>query len=161
VPAITSRIPVWGKDCRVSSEKFALSADVHIILGNITEEEYTCETADGRGKTVDYSLARLARVVCADTEMLRREEIIKIAHHVYRCQLAQITEALVQVKGRHNAIRKVIVTGIGRDFLARKAALEAGFREIIDLGEIAGERGAEMSPAFAMALMVASLEQEA
>ncbi len=160
IPAIVSRIPVWGKDCRVSSEKFALSADVHLILNNINEEEYTCETADGRGKTAEYSLARLARVVCADIDTLQREEIYHIAKYIYQCQLAQIREALIQVANRNNSIEKIVVTGMGKDFLARKAALEVGFREIIDLAQIIGEKGAEISPAYAVALMVSIHEQK-
>jgi probable H4MPT-linked C1 transfer pathway protein len=158
IPAIVSRIPVWGKNCRVSSEKFALSADVHLILNNISEEEYSCETADGRTKTVEHSLARLARVVCADTDMLQKKEIYEIAQHIYQCQLSQIKEALIQV-ARKTAIERIVVTGTGRNFLARKAAIEAGFTDIIDLEQIIGRKGAEMSPAYAMALMVATLKK--
>jgi probable H4MPT-linked C1 transfer pathway protein len=160
IPAIVSRIPVWGKDCRVSSEKFALSADVHLILNNISEEEYSCETADGRGKTVEYSLARLARVVCADTDMLQRNEIYEIAQYIYQCQLNQIRDALIQAASKNTTIKRVVVTGTGRNFLAGKAAMEAGFRDIIDLGQIIGGKGAGMSPAYAMALMVANLEKK-
>jgi len=160
IPAIVSRIPVWGKDCRVSSEKFALSADVHLILNNISEEEYSCETADGRCKTVEHSLARLARVVCADTDMLQKNEIYEIAQYIFQCQLSQIREALIQVATRNTDIERIVVTGTGRNFLARKAAIEAGFRDIIDLGQIIGGKGADMSPAYAMALMVATLEKK-
>ena len=70
VAAIVHSVPVRGEVAGVASELFALSADVHLVLGNITEKQYTCETADGRGKTMPEALARLARVVCADTEML-------------------------------------------------------------------------------------------
>ncbi|WXG39896.1 MAG: hydantoinase/oxoprolinase family protein [Candidatus Freyarchaeum deiterrae] len=157
IPAIVSSIPVWGKNCRVSSEKFALSADVHLILNNISEEEYSCETADGREKTVEYSLARLARVVCADTDMLQRNEIYEIAQYIYQCQLSQIREALIQVAAKNTAIKRVVVTGTGRNFLASKAATKAGFGDIIDLGQIIGGKGADMSPAYAIALMVATL----
>lgn len=160
IPAIVNRIPVWGKTCRVSSEKFALSADVHLILSNIGEVEYSCETADGRSKTVEDSLARLARVVCADTDMLSRSEIYEIAKYIYQCQLNQIKEALIQVAARNTTIKRIVVTGTGRNFLARKAAIEAGFTDIIDLGEIIGGRGADISPAYAAALMVATLKEK-
>lgn len=160
IPAIVSRIPVWGRECRVSSEKFALSADVHLILSNISEGEYSCETADGRSKTVEHSLARLARVVCADTDMLRREEIYEIAQYIYQCQLDQIKEALIQVAAKNPAIGRVVVAGMGRNFLARRAAEAAGFKEIIDLGQVIGDKAATMSTAYAMALMVASSDKE-
>ena len=158
IPAIVSHIPVWEKKCRVSSEKFSLSADVHLILNHISEEEYSCETADGRSKTVEHSLARLARVICADTDMLQRSEIYEIARYIYQCQLNQIKEALIQVAAKNTAIKRIVVTGTGRNFLARKAAAEAGFTDIIDLGEIIGWKGADVSPAYAMALMVATIK---
>ena len=51
IATIVSSIPVRGDLARVSAELFALSGDVHLILGNIKENEYTTETADGKGKT--------------------------------------------------------------------------------------------------------------
>ena len=61
LPQLSSRFPSGAAVAGVASELFALSADVHLILGNITEKQYTCETADGRGKTVPEALARLAQ----------------------------------------------------------------------------------------------------
>ena len=83
VAAIVHSVPIRDGCATVSSELFALSGDAHMILGHITEEQYTSETADGRGKTVPEALARLARVVCADTEMLTKQEIIDIAKYIY------------------------------------------------------------------------------
>ena len=60
VATIVDHIPVKGGVAGVSSELFALSADVHLVLGNITAEQYICETADGRGKTIPEALGRLS-----------------------------------------------------------------------------------------------------
>ena len=43
------------------------------------------------------ALARLARVVCADTEMLTKQEIIDIAKYVYDTQVVQVAEGLAKV----------------------------------------------------------------
>ena len=51
VAAIVNSVPLRGATVRIASELFAQSGDVHLILGNIGEEEYIPETADGRGKT--------------------------------------------------------------------------------------------------------------
>ena len=59
VAAIVHSVPVKGGIAGVASELFALSGDVHLVLGNITEKQYTCETADGRGKSLPEALARL------------------------------------------------------------------------------------------------------
>ena len=160
VAAIVDSIPVRGGVARVSSELFAQSGDVHLILGNITEEEYTVETADGRGKTPLEAMARLARVICADIEMLTGEELIKIAEYVYGRQLQQIVEGLMEVYKRVGSRSKmdlpIVVTGLGRKFLAGKAAQMAGFSRIIDLGDLLGADAALVSPSVGVALMVAS-----
>ncbi len=160
IAAIVNTVPVRGCATRVSSELFAQSADVHLILGNIFEEDYAVETADGKDKTKEASLARLARVVCADTEMLTEKDIILIAKHVYAKQIEQIANGIAQVYGHLTQSGAedvaVVVTGLGRSFLARKAAWEAGFPEAIDLGELSGSDIARVSTAFAVALMGAS-----
>ena len=47
ITAIVHSIPIRDGVARVSSELFAQSGDVHLVLGNITENEYIVETADG------------------------------------------------------------------------------------------------------------------
>ena len=155
VAATVNTIPVNGCIAGVSSELFAQSADVHLILGNITEKEYTVETADCRDKTRNAALARLARVVCADSEMLSEKEIVGMAQYVYERQVEHITEALAKVYNRlnNNGAIPAVVTGIGRNFLARKAALQLGVTEVIDFAELANGDVARVSTAFAVALI--------
>jgi (4-(4-[2-(gamma-L-glutamylamino)ethyl]phenoxymethyl)furan-2-yl)methanamine synthase len=160
VAATVASVPVRGSVAMVSSELFAQSGDVHLILGNICESDYTVDTADGKGKTRGDALARLARVVCTDTEMFTEEEILQIARYVYGSQVEQITKGLAQVYSRLKVNAKneisVVVTGLGRNFLARKAAEKVGVHKIMDLGELM-PKGAELaSPAVGVALMAAT-----
>jgi probable H4MPT-linked C1 transfer pathway protein len=160
VAAIVDGIPVRGRVARVSSELFAQSGDVHLILGNIGEEEYTAETCDGRGKTRGEAMARLARVVCADTDILTEQEITAMAKFVYHKQVEQITGGLKQVYERIKKLLKknirIVVTGLGRNFLARKATENAGFKDIINIEEYLGADAAVVSPSVGVALMLAS-----
>lgn len=160
VAAIVSAVPLRGGIVRVSSELFAQSGDVHLILGNITEKEYTVETADGRGKTLQEAMARLARVVCADIEMLTDQELLQMARYIYHRQVEQVADGLSEVysrtKARTNGEVPVVVTGIGKNFLARAAAEKIGADKIIDLGELLNGDVTVASPAVAVALMAAS-----
>jgi probable H4MPT-linked C1 transfer pathway protein len=160
IAAIVNSIPIRDGVARVSSELFAQSGDVHLILGNITGKEYTVETADGRGKTRTEAMARLARVVCADIEMLTEQEIIQIATYVYNKQIKQIADGLSQVydriKPRTKAKIGAVVTGIGKDFLARNAAQRVGINNIIDLSKLVQNDIATVSTAVGVALMAAS-----
>jgi len=160
VAAIVNSIPVRGGVARVSSELFAQSGDAHLVLGNITEKEYTVETADGRGKTRTEAMARLTRVVCADIEMLTEQEIVQIAKYIYNRQIEQVVEGLSQVydriKPRMKAKIGAVVTGIGKDFLARNAAQQVGIDDIVDLSELMQSDIATVSTAVGVALMAAS-----
>jgi probable H4MPT-linked C1 transfer pathway protein len=161
VATVVDSVPLRGGKVRCSSELFAHSGDVHLLLDNINEGEYTVETCDGRGKTKREAMARLARVVCADIEMLTEQEITDMAQCVYERQLEQIVGGLKQVYDRIKLRLgqeeiPVVVTGFGRDFLARKATEKAGFKEIVDLSEMLGAEAAVVSPSIGVALMVAS-----
>src|SRR3954467_6828013 len=68
--AIAPRVPVRGGWCPVSSEYFAISADVHLVLGHLPAEAYTCPTPDRRPASVEFARERVARLVCADGEQL-------------------------------------------------------------------------------------------
>ena len=159
VAAIVQSVPVKGAVAGVASELFALSADVHLALGNISEKQYTCDTADGRGKTLPEALARLARVVCADTEMLTQQEIINMAKYIYDRQIGQVAEGLAKVyadvKKQVKSEVPVLVTGLCKDFIARKAAQKIGAESILDLGAFVPSEAALATPAFAVALMTA------
>ncbi|MCW4031420.1 MAG: H4MPT-linked C1 transfer pathway protein [Candidatus Bathyarchaeota archaeon] len=175
VAAIVSSVPLRGVTVRVASELFALSGDVHRILGNISEKDYITETTDGRGKTRRDALARLARVVCADIEMLKEGEIVQIAKYVHSKQIEQVAEGLCQVCSRVRSLAKsrvpVVVTGAGKDFIARSAAQNLGVDEIIEFEKLCfGDafvyripqsqstirNVAKATPAIGVAMMVAS-----
>jgi uncharacterized hydantoinase/oxoprolinase family protein len=135
-----------------------------MVLGNIAPDEYKVETADGRGKTRFESLARLARVICADVNMLEESEILSIAKQIQEAQVEQVAAGLRQVMTGMKSISSddisAIVTGIGKDFLARKAARKAGFKEIIDLEKLTKNPFVtKATPALAVALMVANRVQ--
>ena len=175
VAAIINSVPLRDGTARVASELFAQSGDVHLVLGNISEGEYTTETADGRGKTRGEALARLARVVCADTEMLTEQEIVQIARYIHSRQVEQVAEGLSQVYTRVRSLTTakvpVVVTGIGKDFIAKTAAQKIGVDAIIDLEKVcfgdafvygsplpplARNDVVKASPAVGVALMTAS-----
>ncbi len=160
VAAIVQTIPLEGRVVRVASELFAQSGDVHLILGNISEEDYTVETADGKGKTKKEAVARLARIVCADVETLSEAQILKMAQYVHDKQVEQVANALSQVYGRTKALWRgkpsVVVTGLGGGFLARKAAEKLGFSELCDLEDLVKCRIAKVSTAVGVGLMAAT-----
>jgi probable H4MPT-linked C1 transfer pathway protein len=160
IATIANSLPLRGRVRQLSSELFALSGDVHLLLGNITEANYSTETADGRGKSRTEALGRLARAVCADIEMVSERETEEMAAYIYDKQLERISAGLSQVKKRiaatHERDVPIVVTGMGRVFLARSAAQRIGCDRIYDLGDYIGEDAALASTSVGVGWMVAT-----
>ena len=154
VSAIVRFVPLRGRRCRVAAEQFAVAADAHVWLGHIEERDYTCETPDGRGRSREEAAARLARMVCADLEMLRPDDITVIAGTVARAQVRQIASGMRQVMRRLgvSASREAVIVGHGA-FLARAAALEVGLA-VREPAEPPDPRPAFAAPASAVAWLL-------
>ena len=154
IEAIVHVVPLWDGDARVSAEGFALAGDVHVWLGALDPSAYTAPTPDGRPTTREYAAERLARVVCADREMLNDAAISAIAHAVADAQITTIAEAARVLRMRHSSIATAVVTGLG-DFLAADAARRAGLH-VVPLAGSLGVEAARSAPAAAVALLLAN-----
>ncbi|HVQ16738.1 MAG TPA: hydantoinase/oxoprolinase family protein, partial [Vicinamibacterales bacterium] len=76
--AIASYVPLGDGLAGVSAEGFALAGDVHVWRGDLDPADYTCPTPDGRPITREFAGERLARVVCADRDMLDETAITRL-----------------------------------------------------------------------------------
>ena len=150
--AIAPRVPIRGRWCPVASELFAISADVHLILGHLAPEAYTCPTPDGRAASVEYARERVARLVCADVEQLGPGEVERIAAYLHAEQVRQIEVAARQVGTRFAGAPPVVTLGVGA-FLARAAAERLG-RPVVEMPWSAAQRDA--APAAALAELAAA-----
>jgi probable H4MPT-linked C1 transfer pathway protein len=152
VEAITGTLPWQGSTIGVSAEGFALSGDVYLWLGQIATEDYTAPTPDRRPATRPFAGERLARVICADREMLEEDEITELARNIAEEQVERVAASLRSVLGRHPTIRQAVVTGIG-DFLGAGAARRVGL-EVRSLAEHLGPDVSRVAPAAAIALLL-------
>jgi hypothetical protein len=152
VAAIVRRVPLRGGECPVASELFAVSGDVHVLLGSLAPDDYTCPTPDGRPPTPEFAGERLARVVCADGEMLGTGEVRAIAAAVAEAQVEEIAAALARVSRRLARPVPVITTGLGA-FLARRAAERAGM-PVKDLADVLEVEVGTVAPAVAVAWLL-------
>jgi probable H4MPT-linked C1 transfer pathway protein len=148
--AIAPRVPVRGEWCPVSSEYFAISADIHVVLGHLEPEAYDCPTPDGRPATVEFARERIARLVCSDLEQLGEGEVDMIAAFLHGEQLRQIEDAARRAELLPGA--PVIAVGCGA-FLAREVAARL---ERVATDAPWGAAGAEVAPAAALAALLAA-----
>jgi (4-(4-[2-(gamma-L-glutamylamino)ethyl]phenoxymethyl)furan-2-yl)methanamine synthase len=152
--AIAPRVPVRGEWCPVSPEYFAISADVHLVLGRLAAEAYDCPTPDGRPATVAFARERIARLVCSDADQLDAGEIAAIAAFLAGQQVGQIAGAARRVQRPLPPQAPVVAVGAGA-FLGREVAARLG-RAVADAPAPWGGTGAEMAPAAALAALLAA-----
>lgn len=120
VCSLVDRVPVEGKWLSVTSEYFVSTGDIHLLLEHISPQQFTSTTADGRPPSYPFSLERLARLVCADINMMSEESLLSLARFVYEKQVQRITDNLLQVTSRFSKSQNwpVIVTGLGEELCA-------------------------------------------
>ncbi len=148
IATMLDSVKVSGGTCRLSSEQFATTADAYLLLGDITQQIYTCETADGAGNTKIDAARRLGRVVCADLTGISKKDITSIAKQVKDKQVGLLCTAISEVAGRHG-LRTIVSAGIG-EFLIKDAAKRLGF-DLISVSEKWGSEISKVFPAYATA----------
>ena len=154
---LTATVPVRGRPCRVAAEYFAVMADVYLLLGRIGAEGYSCPTPDGRAVSPAASAERLARLVCADREMLGEGEILGIARYVSERQLQVIGEGLLQVLSRWDEPAAITVAPAGAGaFLATEVAGRLGLT-VLPEGVLWGAEGVALPAAAVASLLGARL----
>lgn len=122
VSAIVSKVPFKNQLVRVSSEYFAITADVYSILGML--ENYSCDAPDGGGKERRDSMRRVARLLCADLDEVEKKKVTKICEYVHKKQVEQIAEAL-RGAAEDSGIKRAYTCGTGKE-LAKEACKLAG-----------------------------------
>lgn len=148
-------VPLQGKMCRVSAEYFTVMGDIYLLLGYLSSETYASSTPDGRAKSPEAARERLARLICADCEMLSEEEIFKLARYLFEKQLQQVTEALLQVLSRfEDGYRLPLMVAGSGSFLAVEIGRRLGMT-IVDMGKEWGEKIMATLPSMAVAFLLA------
>ena len=146
------KVELNGKEYRVASELFAQTADVYTVLDLISEDDYVCDTFDGESKSKRDCSKRIARVVCADLEMLSQDDIVEMSKFIHQKQIEQIADGLKQV---HEAqgLDVMVTTGLGEDILDKPAAELLGL-EVKSMGDILTDEQCVVAPAVGTAVMM-------
>ena len=115
VMAMASRAPFRGVWTPLMNEFFASSADVHRILGALSDGADKMATADGRAKTVEASRARLARMIGREPDEGADAQWAALAAWFAEAQMREITDAafLRLSVGDLDPAAPVVAAGIG------------------------------------------------
>jgi (4-(4-[2-(gamma-L-glutamylamino)ethyl]phenoxymethyl)furan-2-yl)methanamine synthase len=103
-----------------AAEFFATMADAVLLLNLVEEDAANCDTADGRPATRSAAAARLARMVCGDSETCSPEEITRLAQralHKFAFELKTRIETIAE--GLSGPPATVVLAGSG-ELLAQR-----------------------------------------
>lgn len=158
VPSVTTRGVLAGQWQGLARDTFATMADVRRVLGELPDDVDQHDTADGRGKTIEESLARLARGFGRDAEMRHFLAWQVAAAHICDAQLRSIYDGAIQVLSRPGLqITSVVAAGVGApvaDAIAQRLGLPCtSFGELIDVDENCRLAATRYAPAVAVALL--------
>jgi len=146
---------------RLAAERFATMADVYRLTGSLPDNADPYPAADQRGKSIDESSVRLARMLGRDAEDAEFIAWKALAHFIARRQAAEIEADAQTLIARESlsAEAPIIGAGCGR-FLVEPLASRMDrpyrdFADLIDCDEVERDMAATCAPAVAVALLAA------
>lgn len=165
VMGVTTRAPFKGQWVSLAREYLATMADVRRILGELPDGVDLHDTADGKGKSMDESLARFARMFGRDSIDGKGFEWEIAARYVAERQLNSILDGCFQVMSQGTAMyeHRIVAAGVGSQVVEAVVAQRLGF-PCVTFGELANATDAcrhaatHSAPAVAVALLLESAE---
>jgi len=160
VMAVAQSAPFDGRLQGLALEYFATMADVRRILGELPDGVDQHATADNRGKSVEESLARFARMFGRDTADAPPDVWRRAARDIANAQGHMIVagcEKVMTASALHPAA-PIVVAGIGADVI--RAHFGASRRVVEDFGSLVCSDSAtalwatRCAPAAAVALLL-------
>ncbi|MDZ7754228.1 MAG: hydantoinase/oxoprolinase family protein [Gammaproteobacteria bacterium] len=157
--ALGEAVPFKGEWVGVVAEQFAHTADVYRLLGRLPALADVDDTADGRGRTRDETMARIARMVGMDVGEAPPQAWHGLAAYFAGRQLDRLQRACARhLSAGLPAHAPLVGAGVGR-FLVRDLAalLDRPFVDIAELMEHtgAGAEAADCASAVAVAMLMA------
>jgi uncharacterized hydantoinase/oxoprolinase family protein len=148
-----------GHPHRLAAGNFATMADVRRVLGALPADVDQHETADGRGPSLEESLARFARCFGRDRADATLEDWRTAAHVIADRQMLEIASAITEVLAATLIpdAAPIISAGIGAPLIAPLAA-DLGrpcraFGDLIEAPENCRLWATRCAPAVAVALL--------
>ncbi len=160
---VASSAPVRGRLTPLMNEYFASIADAHRIMGVLDEMDDKHPSADGKEKTPEGSMARLARMVGRDAADLSPAEWRDVARWFSERQLRMVHDAAFRVASNLADDTPIVAAGTGRWQIRRLAVrMERrfiDFADIIPADEAVRSEASSAAPAAAVALLAGMQDQ--
>jgi len=160
VAAIVRSLPFRGGGGRdrglrpISSERYADSRDIWMLLGGLPEDPESMETADGRPCTREAARIRLARMLLVDPGDFSSSDAERAARWCADVQARQVARSIASVVEAVGWRPTSIVESGHGCCLARMALERLGWKlPVVSLPDLIGPGPSRAAPAHALALI--------
>jgi probable H4MPT-linked C1 transfer pathway protein len=126
VMALAQKVVFENVETNVAAEYFATMADVYRLTGELLPEFDFSDTADGKGKTLQMSARRLARMIGHDVETYEIDTWKNLAETFKKLQINQIKTAML----KHLKPNMTILGAGAGSFLVKQIADELSYEFI-------------------------------
>lgn len=142
----------------LAAEWFATVDDVFLLLGDVPEDAFDRDTADGMPRTREHAHARLARMLCADPEQLPMSDAVVLAQQLRAALQKAVHDYLDRRWDADPTLRpqRLILAGSG-EFLARQVLQRFRWNQIVNmlsLNDLLGPARSEAAAAYALAVLL-------
>ncbi len=151
VCALLSKVQHHGKEVGVMNEFFATVDDARIVLKSVEESAQT-QTADGRPRSREFAVSRLARMIGLDRLSFADDDAVSLARQVVDAATRLISESRERVDPQLGCY---VLSGHGTDLLP---SLPPG--ETVTLVDRLGPELSRCAPSYAVARLYAKAMSE-
>lgn len=165
ITSLVQQMEIEQESVTMAAEFFATIDDVLLVLEFVSEDAHDHQTADGKPRTREHAMKRVARMVCADPEELGVENLHSICEQIMLAFRLKIKSCAESAHARHPQLHSrpwggMIMAGSGEGFLAEELTMFANMGETASpVVSMTGRLGPELSTALA-AYAVATLLAE-
>ncbi|QDV70252.1 Hydantoinase/oxoprolinase [Rosistilla carotiformis] len=145
--AVTSTLPFRGREVPVMAEFFATTDDCFLVLGRTAAMPEDCDSADGKPRTVQHSINRIARMIGLDHRTFTLDDAIVASKHIEAILKDRIAAGIAEVASDASAW---VIAGHGDWLLPESVARQ------ISLAQELGVERSRVGPAYALACLAES-----
>ena len=146
---LTNSIDIKNKKYYLSAEFFSNTADLYRIKKILPPNSDIFESADGRSKSTNNSLNRLARNFCLDYERKNLKFLNIATQKLINIQIENVFKKSKQLMKTHKIKSKIpiVVCGIGKDIFHERAHKKKC--KVIDFSSfLSGKKGMKLKASF-------------
>ncbi len=151
VSSLVDELHHQGQHVSIMNECFATMDDVRLVMGLVAEDSRDFDTADGKPRTCEMSVNRLAKMIGLDWRSFSKQDGVSLASQIHRSACQRIRKAFERVRHDGGDPDCVVISGHASDLIELPQSIS-----VVQLGDHLGQEVSRCAPAYAVASLYCS-----